>query len=466
MGLKSIFVSSMAGFVFCILISCNPTPPPDSDDSSSTRPNIVLIMADDMGIECMNYFGNTEYSSPRITELATRSVRFDKCYAQPLCTPSRVKIMTGKYNFRNYEDFGWLNPNEFTFGNLLKEAGYSTAVAGKWQLNGLNMNNPGHQDMDRPHHFGFDEYSLWQLHHKRSDGERFADALITQNGQDLPRDQNAYGPDIFTNFICDFISRKTGEPFFVYYPMVLIHDPFVPTPDSPEWQDADRRYEDDTAYVADMVAYVDKIVAKIEDCLKEKDLLENTVLIFTGDNGTRQGVWSKTDRGIVEGGKGKTINAGIHVPMLISWPTYTSEGRIWDYPIDFADIFPTLADLAGVDPSKYATDGISLKKVITGTGEVSKREVFMHYAPRWGKPGEKYGRKSDHTRFVTDGTYKLYQDGNFYNTSIDPLELEPIKQPTNPEIATQQRFDKILKEKEAEHPFVWNHLEFVQKPNR
>lgn len=445
---------------FCI-VTCSQK----KEINSSERPNIILIMADDMGIECMNYYGNIEYKTPNIDRLASSGVRFDKCFSQPLCTPSRVKIMTGKYNFRNYEDFGWLNPNQFTFGNLLKGAGYSTCIAGKWQLNGLNMNNIDNQNINRPHHFGFDEYCLWQLHHKRSDGERYANPLITRNGADLPRDENSYGPDIFSDYICDFISRKANDPFFVYYPMVLIHDPFVPTPDSPEWEIKEKRYEEDTAYVTDMVAYVDKIVLKIENCLKENNLWENTILIFTGDNGTRQGVISQTIQGNISGGKGKTINAGIHVPMIISWPKHIKQGIILDNPIDFTDIFPTLADIAGVDPASYSTDGISLKKVITGEEKPLKKEIFIHYSPRWGKPGEKYGRKSEHTRFVTNGIYKLYRNGEFFDTSKDPDELTPLSVLTQEETDIRIKYDSILQQKEIEFPFSWNDTEFYGNNN-
>src|SRR5690606_29590133 len=120
-----------------------------------------------------------------------------------------------------------------------------------------------------------------------------------------------------------------------------------------QWAEPERRYENDTAYVAHMVAYVDKIVSKIEESLVENGVRNNTIFIFTGDNGTRQGVLSETKYGVVEGGKGKTLNAGIHVPMLISWPEYTAQGSVWEYPIDFTDIFPTLADVGGMDPDKY-----------------------------------------------------------------------------------------------------------------
>ncbi len=112
-------------FAFAVtLISC-------MQQGENNPPNIVLIMADDMGYECLACNGSTEYQTPNLDRLATEGIRFEHCYSQPLCTPSRVKIMTGKFNCRNYEDFGYLNPNQKTFGNLLQDAGYATCIAGK-----------------------------------------------------------------------------------------------------------------------------------------------------------------------------------------------------------------------------------------------------------------------------------------------------------------------------------------------
>jgi len=415
-------------------------------------PNIILIMADDMGYECLGINGSTEYETPNLDRLAENGLRFDHCYSQPLCTPSRVKIMTGKYNYRNYEDFGYLNPNQQTFGNLLKEAGYATCIAGKWQLNGLNRNNPNNQDVTRPYHFGFDEYCLWQLHHTRREGERFANALITQNGEDLPRDPDIYGPQVFTDYICDFIERNADTAFFVYYPMVLVHEPFVPTPDSPEWADPGRRYEKDTTYFSDMMAYTDKIVGQIENKLKEKGVLENTILIFTADNGTHQTVMSSTTYGEIQGAKGLSINTGNHVPMVLSWPEKVKSGRVVDAQISFNDFLPTLCDAAGINQEMYKTDGKSFLPLITGETSQIQDEIFIHYSPRWGR--------FTHSRWVMNDTYKLYRNGEFYNTVRDYLEKNPLKKLSEQEEKIKQQFQRILDEKEQDVPFTMNDTVF------
>ncbi len=411
-------------------------------------PNIVLIMADDMGYECLGSSGNIEYKTPNLDRLAENSIRFIHCYSQPLCTPSRVKIMTGKYNFRNYEDFGYLNPNQQTFGNLLKDAGYSTCIAGKWQLNGLNRNNPFNQDLNRPHHFGFDEYCLWQLNRTRDEGERFANPLITQNGQDLPRNSNAYGPQVFADYVCNFIERNADTTFFVYYPMVLVHEPFVPTPDSPEWKNPADRYTKDTAYFADMMNYTDKIVGQIEAKLKEKGVWENTLFIFTADNGTHPTVISSTVYGNIQGGKGLSVNTGNRVPLVVSWPEKMKAGKEPEVLVSFADVLPTLCEAAGVSSDKYTSDGKSFLSLVKGTQSKIQDEIFIHYSPRWGN--------FKHNRWVMNGTYKLYHDGRFYNTRHDPLEKNGLENLSDEELKVKNKFQQILNDKEAEVPFALN----------
>jgi len=428
-----------------VLFSCS---------QQETPPNIVLIMADDMGYECLGSNGSTEYKTPNLDRLASDGVRFENCYSQPLCTPSRVKIMTGKHNYRNYEDFGYLNPNQQTFGNLLQQAGYATCISGKWQLNGINRNNANNQDVNRPHHFGFDEYCLWQLNHPKKDGERFADALITQNGKDLPRDPDMYGPRVFADYILDFIERKADQPFFVYYPMVLVHDPFVPTPDSPEWTEPERRYEKDTAYFTDMMAYTDKIIGDLEAKLKEKGIWENTLFVFTADNGTHRSIHSSTSGGIIKGAKGENINHGNHVPFILNYPKKMKGNRVEESVISFADVLPTLCDAAGIAPEIFKTDGHSFLPLVTNKAEKIQEEIFIHYTPRWGS-WSKF-----HSRWVMNGEYKLYRDGRFYNTQKDVLEKNSLTDLSEKEQELKKKFQQIIDEKESDVLFELNNQEF------
>ena len=356
--------------------------------------------------------------------------------------------MTGKYNYRNYEYFGYLNPGQKTFGNYLKEAGYSTCIAGKWQLNGLSQNLPGNEDANRPYHFGFDEYCLWQLNHPVRDGERYANPMIMQNGKKLEGLENAYGPDIFNDFICDFIDRKGDQPFFIYYPMVLVHDPFVPTPNSPEWNDPSKRYVKDNRHFKEMVEYADRLVGKVVSKLEEKGVLENTILIFTGDNGTNVNITTKTKNGDVKGGKSYTIDAGCHVPLIVSWPKFIKQGRVYDPLIEFSDFLPTFIEAAGITNPPKGIDGRSFFQVLKGQTTPTRSSVFVHYDPQWGNTG------ANRNRFAQTTTYKLYQDHRFFNIVNDPQELQPLKTFTPDEAKIKDELQQVLDKAERESPWI------------
>jgi arylsulfatase A len=416
-----------------ILIAC-------TENNVDNRPNVILIMADDMGYECLSCYGSTSYQTPVLDNLASNGIRFDNCISQPLCTPSRVKIMTGFYNYRNYDYFGHLHNDAYTFGNLMKEAGYSTCIVGKWQLNGLAYKDeiPYWNDDTRPYTFGFDEYCLWQLTKTRGEGERFADPLIEQNGALLDTDINDYGPDIFTEYLLDFMERKKKKPFFAYFPMVLVHEPFVPTPDSREWDDPSLRYRNDTAFFKDMVAYTDKLIGKIVDRLKQLEIADNTLLLFTGDNGTHPTIYTQTNEGKIRGAKGNTIDAGVHVPLIAYWPAKIKEGFVFGELVEFSDFFPTFADIVG---KKIQTDGKSFYNLLIGSNYERRESAFVHYDPKWGKNVNRY-----RNQFVQTTDYKLYQDGTFFNISKDVLEEYPLCADSlnSEEIAVRSALEKEL----------------------
>ncbi|MEM6378029.1 MAG: sulfatase-like hydrolase/transferase [Bacteroidota bacterium] len=421
------------------LTLCNSTSQPEP-------PNVILIMADDMGYETLSCYGGTSYHTPNLDRLAANGVVFNNSISQPLCTPSRVKIMTGQYNYRNYNYFGHLGLEAKTFGHLMQDHGYVTCISGKWQLNGLAYKKQieDWSDQTRPQQLGFQEYCLWQLTKERKEGERFANALIEQNGEVLPRNEDIYGPDVFSQFVLDFIEKNQDQPFFVYYPMVLVHDPFVPTPDSEEWSDPSKRYEADTAYFKDMMAYTDKIVGNIANKLEELDLADNTILIFTGDNGTHPTIYSYTKNGIVRGGKGNTTDAGTHVPLIVNWGKQIKQPFQYDGLVSFNDFYATFADLLNVD---IETDGQSFLPVLKEqTIDPYREHLFVHYDPKWGKNVNKF-----RNQFVRTQDYKLYQDGKFYNLQEDVLEQHDLSAQGTLS-AQEEKIKKALKAELERHP--------------
>jgi len=427
------FSRCVASTVFLFLIATTALTQRSAGDEisrQSRRPNVVLIMADDVGWEAFGCYGGEDYRTDRLDELCRLGVRFSHCYSTPLCTPSRVQIMTGKYNFRNYTHFGYLNPAEPTFGRLMRDAGYATAVAGKWQLNGLANRLPGFDDNTRPHHFGFDEYLLWQLtkgkNRSEGGGERFWSPVFEHNGRLLSIEENRdeYGPDMMCDFVCDFIERKRDEPFFVYYPMLLVHDPFVPTPDT--IGDRDRGHnanqqkpgEKKENFVA-MVNYMDKIVGRIVDKVESIGQLENTLIVFTSDNGTNRSIQSQWNGRTIRGDKGGTTDMGTHVPLIAYWKGRTPSGKVIDDLVDFTDVLPTLAELAGSEAGQ--TDGHSFLPQLLGQPGNPRQWVLCHYQPWWGpEPGH----------FARNQIYKLYRDGRYYRVPEDLAEAKDLAEGT------------------------------------
>ena len=391
------------------------------------KPNIIFIMADDLGYEGLSCNGSLSYKTPHLDKLAGTGVRFTHCYSQPLCTPSRVQIMTGQYNFRNYTEFGALHPEETTFGHLLKKAGYATCVVGKWQLAARNKGIGTYPDKA-----GFDEHCLWQVDRL---GSRYWDPLIQENGKMRDDLKGKYGPDVFLDYIQGFMERKKNEPFFMYYPMALTHDPFVPTPDSVT---AENRNKIGLKYFADMVAYMDKIIGKIVRKVDELGIRENTVILFSGDNGMNLAIESNLRDRAVHGGKGTPTDAGTHVPFIVNWLGTSPPGKVCDDLIDFSDFFPTLARIAGAEiPGNLTVDGRSFLPQIKGEQGTPREWIFCHYDPRWSiwKP----------CRFVRDKRWKLYGDGRLFDLQADPLEKSPIGDSQDKEIvAIRRKFQQIL----------------------
>ena len=393
--------------------------------ADAARPNIVLFLVDDLGYEALGAYGGVSYETPELDRLAASGVRFTHAYATPLCAPSRLQLMTGRYTHRNYTEWGVLPKGEVTFGNVLRDAGYATYVAGKWQLWGhtLIWDPDGPccpQQGQTPTDAGFDEYLLWYLGTK---GSRYADPVLTGTGAEAETHQGAYGPDLLAGFVVGAIERQVAErpeqPFLVYYSLVLTHGPFVPTPDSRGWQGD--RHANDPAWFPDMVAYVDKIVGRIVGTLEAQGVREETLVLLTGDNGTPLGIESELADGTrVAGEKSRPTDGGTRVPLIASWPSTIQAGRVSDALVDFTDFLPSLAAVAGATvPDDRIIDGRSFVPVLTGAGEGVREWVFTDFRPRFpGVPEATY---------IRDRRFKLYGDGRFFDIEADVSEAAPLE---------------------------------------
>ncbi|SDM21967.1 sulfatase-like hydrolase/transferase [Kriegella aquimaris] len=404
-----------------------------------TKPNIILIMADDLGQETLGVYGSDSYATPNLDRLANEGMRFDQCYATPLCTPSRVQLMTGKYNHKNYIGFGLLDPKEKTFGHFMQATGYKTFIAGKWQLlgNAHQQKLAGGKIGSTPEQAGFDAHCLWQIDQI---GSRYKDPLLSTYQKGTVKFPNQYGPDVFVKHIEAFMEENKDVPMFIYYPMVLTHDPFVPVPDNPEFKSFDAKSKvNDPIYFGEMVNYMDKLVGDIVQKTEDLGIRENTLILFIGDNGTDRDVTSIVNGKPLRGDKGHTTNAGTQVPFIANWKGKIKPGEINNHLIDFTDFLPTLLQ-ASRQPSlpKSETDGISFYGQLFGENENTREWIFCHYAPNWGK--------FESRRYVQNKDWKLYGNGEFYNLAKDSLEKNPLntKEQSIEIQATVTKFQSVL----------------------
>lgn len=377
--------------------------------AAARPPNIILVLADDLGAETIGAYGGESYPTPRLDRMAAEGVRFEHAHAQPLGTPSRVKLMTGQYNFRNYRHSGYLDPGETTFAHALGEAGYATAVIGKWQLFDNRF-----EDIEGalPADAGFDEYVLWQLTSEQK-GSRYWAPLIDHDGDVRQYGEEVFGPDVLNRAALDFIETNRERPFFLYYPMVLPHEPFVTTPDM-----RDENADDQRRFAA-MVAYMDTLVGSVLDSVQSLGLADDTLVLFIGDNGTDRDIVSRFRGGDIRGAKGKTLDTGTRVPYIAWGPGIVTGNRVSGSLVSLNDVLPTLLELAGAAvPDGHPLDGASLLPVLRGEGELARDSLFIHFEPRWptARPA----------RYAFDRRWKFYEDGRFYDMRADPLERRAL----------------------------------------
>lgn len=394
------------------------------------KPNILLILADDVGREVLGSYGGTSYSTPHLDRLARTGLRFEHAYSMPVCHPSRICLMTGRYPFRLGHPVWGTFPDQWeerTLPQVLKRAGYATAIAGKWQLTLLR------EDPEHPFRLGFDQYSLFGWH----EGPRYYEPLIWENGRIRSDVRDQYGPDVYVRFLTEFMERHRTGPFFAFYSMALCHDVTddldEPVPFGPRG-----RYDS----YQEMVEAMDQRVGRLVGALDRLGLREKTLIFFTTDNGTpkrsiitardgklvREPVSSRMGERIIPGGKGDLTDAGTRVPTIANWKGTLPQGESTDAMMDFSDLLPTLADLGGAEiPPEQTLDGASLAPLLRGEPGKGRDWVFAEHRGR---------------SWVRTRDWKLYRDGRFFHAADDPDETQAI--PSDREPAARGRLQTAL----------------------
>ncbi|MEI6534304.1 MAG: sulfatase-like hydrolase/transferase [Verrucomicrobiaceae bacterium] len=377
--------------------------------TATDRPNIVFILADDLGLGNVGAYGGA-FKTPHIDTLARDGLRFTHCYSLPVCGPSRCLLLTGRYPFRTglLDNSTWkkgefcpVSPDrDVMIQTVMKRAGYVTACVGKW---GQICWGPGE--------WGFDEYLSyygWGGGYWRDEVKKYS-----LNGRETEVAEGEYLPDRQNKFAMDFVARHKDQPFFLYYPMTHPHEPFVRTPDSKPDAGRDRLY-------ADNIEYMDKLIGNLMAELDRLHLREKTLVIFSGDNGTDKKLADiSTVKGRrINGAKLTMLEGGSRVPLIASWPGVVPAGKVLDDLVDFSDFITTFAELGGAKrPDGVKLDGRSFAPQLHGE-KVSPRDwVFVQMNIR--------GSTDSHW-YVRDRGFKLNEQGELFDMSDAPFAEKPV----------------------------------------
>ena len=403
-----------------------------SSSEKRSQPNILFIMLDDLGKEWVRACGSEEDLTPTVDQLAAEGMQFTNAYSMPQCTPTRATLLTGQYPYRH----GWINhwdvprwgwgchfdwKHNISFGNVMKSAGYATAAAGKWQINDFRVTP------DAMVKHGFEEYCMWTGYESgvKASAERYWNPYLhTKDGSKTYKGK--FGEDVFCDFLIDFMKNNKDRPMMMYYPMCLPHGPLTTTPNEPKVD-----LEDKQAAHRAMVRYTDHCLKRLLDALEELDIRDNTIVIWTTDNGTAGSVKAKLDGRDVKGGKTKTTENGICAPFFVNCPGLVPAGVKTDALMDFSDMLPTFAELGGAKiPKDAVVDGVSITKVILGKEKDSSRQWILAMGAHGGTVDQDGWVVPVHAfrdRVIRDKRWKLFvgldrKAEALYDLKKDPSE--------------------------------------------
>jgi arylsulfatase A-like enzyme len=359
----------MRPVLFALCVLCG------DQTQAAPKPNVVLILADDLGVECLSSYGGISHKTPNLDRLAKEGMQFTHCFSNPYCSPSRAQLLTGRYPFQNglkvvlhskSQENLYLHPTQPSFARQLKQHGYATQIVGKWHVSLEHKHNTITE-------FGFDHYQTWSIFDEKGEKTtRFWNPYLMRDGRIIADGiKGRYGPDLDLMLALDFMhqSMATQTPFLVYYSTCLTHYPWESTPDS-----ADKTYrapppphKGDPKYFPEMLTYLDKQIGTMLQTLDDLGIAENTIILFLADNGTDKdlvNLWGDGKK--VAGGKGTMTDRGTHVPLIVRWPGKIQLNSVCKDLVDLSDIFPTLCELTGAKLPEQSLHGRSFAPQLLG----------------------------------------------------------------------------------------------------
>ncbi|MFM8903845.1 MAG: sulfatase-like hydrolase/transferase [Opitutia bacterium] len=392
--------------------------------SARSAPNIVFILADDLGFAELGCNGSDKYPTPNLDALAASGVRFTRFYTSPLCGPSRALILTGRYAFRT----GAVSQDacktvartgdraERMIPSVLKQAGYATAMIGKWgQL--TPSGTPAEWGFDHDFHFkGSGMYWNSAVARRMSDdGEVRGDPdTYVVDGRTVPVRDGEYIPDLMHADAARWIEAHRAGPFFLYYSLSHVHGEILPTPDSAPAPAKEGKSDRRRRLYKDNVLYMDKLVGRLLAELDRLKLRENTLVVFMGDNGTGKSAAEQATIGgrRIEGEKGSMKEGGGLVPFLAAWPGVIPAGRVDGGVADASDVLPTLAEAGGAPlPKDRVLDGRSLLPLMKGAGPSPRQWAFCQLSNSY---------------YVREAQWKLDQSGKLFDMKDAPFREIPV----------------------------------------
>ena len=400
--------------------------------------NIVLILIDDLGWRDVSYMGSDFYETPAVDRLAREGIQFSKAYTcAPNCAPTRACLFTGQYTPRHgiytvgssvrgesryrklvpIENRTVLDPESQTFPKLLARSGYRTAFMGKWHL--------GTDPESGPLAHGFDiNIGGYQAGSPKSYFSPYQNPFL-ENGP-----KGEYLTDRLTDHAVSFIEQNAREPFFLCLSHYAVHTPLQAKPELVEKYESKPPDEcHDHAVYAAMIESMDKSVARVLDTLDRLELANNTLVIFYSDNG---GYGPATCMDPLRGAKGMLYEGGIRVPLVMRWPDRIPAGKKSDTPVITVDLYPTLLEVCGIEPSPgWMLDGVSLYKHISTGTEIGDRALYWHFPAYLQAYGGEGPWRTTPASAIQVQNYKLieyFEDGSteLYDLSKDISESENL----------------------------------------
>ena len=429
----------LAAVLFAVFSACL-----SSLFGASAKPNIVYILADDLGFAELGCNGSDRYKTPNIDALANSGVRFTRFYTVPLCGPSRAMILTGRYGFRS----GAVTQDacktiirtgekaEVMIPTVLKKAGYASALIGKWgQL--TPSGDPSDWGFDHELYYkGSGMYWNSKVAKPMSEGGEVRGDPDTYvlDGKTVSVKDDEYIPDLLHKDATAWMEAQKGRPFFLYYSLSQVHGEIMPTPDSAPAPKGESNNQRAQRLLADNIVYMDKLVGKLVAELDRLKLRENTLIVFMGDNGsTKSAAVDATIGGRrIEGEKGSMKEGGGLVPFFAYWPGVMVSGKVNDNVADASDLLPTFAEIAGAPlPTGRVIDGRSLVSQFKGDTKSPRTWAFCQLSNNY---------------YVREAGWKLDQSGTLYDMKDAPFQEVAVAADSKDAaaIAARQRLSAAL----------------------